>query len=243
MLSAAQGRKQRKELLRAIAREERSKQRAELAGLRQALKDARARLAAARKSAKHLCKTGRREARERAKELRTRVLYELRATIANERQRAKDACETGRATARTLGDKRAAARAKVDAERRYRQDMRRIEAGNRNRRKEWGLAKGRVRRQESDDEVIGNIPPELVALWQRVKGRIRGSDRQSRTEAFLHYAEEHPGEVLESYEDKTEEVIRQLERDERSARKALRRTVPRARIEAAAAAAGGDVPF
>ena len=239
MLSAAQGRKQRKELLKLIAREERKKQRAELARLRQALKEARATLRGARIRAIHVCKVGRREARARAKELRTRVLEQLREVLRAERRQARDACAAAQTGAKALADRRARARAELEAERRYRREMRRIERGNRDRRKEMGLAKGRVRRQESDDEVRGNIPPELVSLWERVKSRIRGGDRITRTEAFLHYAEEHPGEVLESIEDRTEEVIRSLERDERNVREAIRRPIPRRHV----AALAGDVPF
>ena len=76
---------------------------------------------------------------------------------------------------------------------------------------------------ESDDTVRGNIPPELVALFDRVKSRIKGSDRMSRTEAFLHYAEEHEGEVLQSIEDKTDAMLRELEAQARKARRGIRK--------------------
>jgi hypothetical protein len=49
-------------------------------------------------------------------------------------------------------------------------------------------------RAETDQEVRDNIPPALVELFDRMRGSIRGSARQSRTEAFLEYVEEHPGE-------------------------------------------------
>jgi hypothetical protein len=48
------------------------------------------------------------------------------------------------------------------------------------------------RRAESDDEVRSNLPADLVALFERVKGGIKASPRMSRTEVFLQYAEEHP---------------------------------------------------
>jgi hypothetical protein len=51
----------------------------------------------------------------------------------------------------------------------------------------------RIERQaESDDEVRGNVRPELVALFERVMRSIKASPRTSRTEASLHYAEKHP---------------------------------------------------
>jgi hypothetical protein len=45
----------------------------------------------------------------------------------------------------------------------------------------------------------------------------------TRTEAFLHYAHEHPDEVLVALEDKTEQLVRELEERERTAMKAARR--------------------
>jgi hypothetical protein len=104
--------------------------------------------------------------------------------------------------------------------------LRRIERANRAARLQIRRPSRSERRGESDDEVRGNIPPEFVGLWERVKRRIRGSDRMTRTEAFLHYAHEHPSEVLEVLEDRTENLIRELEAKERAAARALRRKRP-----------------
>ena len=73
----------------------------------------------------------------------------------------------------------------------------------------------------------GNIPPEPVALFERVKRGIKASPRMSRTEAFLHYAEENPEEVLEAISDKTDEMVLQLEAQHREARRAARLTARR----------------
>ncbi|HEY2509958.1 MAG TPA: hypothetical protein VGI39_03855 [Polyangiaceae bacterium] len=48
-----------------------------------------------------------------------------------------------------------------------------------------------------------------------MKGSIRGTARESRLERFYRYAEEHPDEYLEAIEDKTEALIRDLERRQR----------------------------
>jgi hypothetical protein len=86
----------------------------------------------------------------------------------------------------------------------------------------------RIERQaESDDEVRSNIPPELVALFERVKRGIKASPCMSRTEAFLHYAEENPDDVLVATEDKTDALIRELEAQYNEARRSLRRPPPR----------------
>jgi CBS-domain-containing membrane protein len=50
----------------------------------------------------------------------------------------------------------------------------------------------------------------------------------TRTGAFLHYAEEHPGEVLDVTEDKTEALIRELEQQHRETLRAPRSVMRRA---------------
>jgi hypothetical protein len=66
-------------------------------------------------------------------------------------------------------------------------------------------------------------------LFERVKRGIKASPRMSRTEAFLHYAEENPDDVLAATDDKTDALIRELEQQEREARRSLRRGPPRTR--------------
>lgn|SRR5487761_2591633 len=67
------------------------------------------------------------------------------------------------------------------------------------------------------------VPSELLSLFERVKRGIRGSARETRTENFLRYAEEHPEEVLAALDDKTEQVIRDLERQQREVTRQMRR--------------------
>ncbi len=56
----------------------------------------------------------------------------------------------------------------------------------------------KVLKQEEDERIEGDIPPESVALWRRIKGRIQATGRLSRLDAFLHYLHEHPDEALEA---------------------------------------------
>jgi hypothetical protein len=218
--------------MREIAREHRKAQREELRSLRDALRQARQKRRSALREAKQACRTGRVLARQRAKELRARLLAEMRQAVQGERQAARDACKADLEAARALKSHVEQARAKLTAEQRFRREMRRIERANTERRRE--LAPKRMHRErmtESDDEVRANSPPELVGLFERVKRSIRGGERQSRTEAFLHYAEEHPGEVLAAIEDRSEELIAELEAREHEAARALRRPIPRAVLE------------
>jgi hypothetical protein len=98
------------------------------------------------------------------------------------------------------------------AERHYQADLRRIEQANALAKRAARKPSSVERRSESDDEVRANIPPEWAALFERVKGLIKGDTRRSRTEAFLQYAEEHPGELLASHDDAADVEIAELER-------------------------------
>lgn len=176
-----------------------------LAELQRELRAARARKVEAINQAMAAC----RAARVKAAARRASALAELEGA----RHEVKEA----RATCGALeGDARSKAAADVssakerrDAEKRARAEQRRAEAAARGRKAP--RASAHVRRTESDDEVRGNIPPELVRLFERVKRGIKGSARETRTEAFLRYAEEHPGEMYEAIEDQTDALIRELE--------------------------------
>lgn len=72
------------------------------------------------------------------------------------------------------------------------------------------------RKSESDDEVLYNIPSELIPTWDRVKRDIKGTDRMSRTEAFLEWVEKHPSEIV-FVEPSDEELAASWERSSRRA--------------------------
>jgi hypothetical protein len=80
----------------------------------------------------------------------------------------------------------------------------------------------RERLAESDDEVRQNIPADLVPLFERVKRTIKGSAHQSRTEAFLEYAEENPHEVVDAQEGLAQREIARLIREEAALARAMR---------------------
>jgi hypothetical protein len=243
VLTGAQAKAHKAQTMREIAREERTKQRAELAELVAQVRAARAQRREAHAGARLTCREARARVRRELKARRARILTELRDNARAQRAAAKQACATAVASARGLAGIHEQARGRLRAEKTYRAEMRRIVRANKARRKEVAPRRwARERASESDDEVRANIPPELVPLWERIGRSIRGSAKQSRSEAFLHYAEEHPSEVLEGLEDKTEALVRELEARERSARRALRRAVPRARMRERERASG-EAPF
>jgi hypothetical protein len=242
-MSRAEGRRWKRELEKRIRVEHRAEAKRALLELRFAIRHAKAERRDALKGAKAKCRTDRVEVRARVRELRARARAELRAAVLLERRQAKETCATARTWARSLGTKVERARAALEAERAYRREMRRIELGNKARRKEEKRSTAKERRGESDDEVAGNLPPEYLDLWERVKRSIHGGPRMSRTEAFLKYAEEHPGELLEGIEARTDAMIRELEQRERAAARELRRGPKKAHVRERVRAAAGEVPF
>ncbi len=113
--------------------------------------------------------------------MRRRALLELREATKRERQLARSQCSADLAAAREIAGKVARARAELLAERTYRRDLKRIEQGNRARSLEMKRATRAERGGESDDEVRQNLSPEYLNLWERVKSKIRGSARMTRS--------------------------------------------------------------
>jgi len=224
-VSEAENRRWKKKNLRELHRAERAKARARVVELREALRHAREHRRMVLRSLPGKLRAHRLIARERREKLKHQLIADMRARLAERRAATKRTREADLAAARAAGDRVTAARLKLEAERKYQADMRRIEADNRaSKRAERQIRKGRHHAlSQSDDTVRGNIPSDLVPLWERVKGRIRGTDRMSRTEAFLHYAEEHPTEVFAIIESCTDDLIAELERDHRRATIATRR--------------------
>ena len=199
-------------LTRDVEKAERLHRRELLAELLRQLRDARTAHKGKMQLARRHCVSARKKLGRRAKARRARLLAELRATEAAERLGARNRCEADLVLARMLADKKKGAQVAAERERNYQRDLRRIRDETRNKARALGRRSTAAEREsESDDEVRGNIPPELVHLFNKVRRQIKGSPRHSRTEAFLHYAEEHPHEYLRAIEDKTDALVRELE--------------------------------
>ncbi len=202
-------------LERAAARDRTLAARRNLVHLRTLVKGARASRAHAIRAVVEHCRAARMALRARLHAERVRVLGQLRAQVLHERQAVQVACVNARTLARSEGDAsianaRAAYIAAVTAERQHRNAMRKPRA-------ERVRSSAAERRSESDDAVRANLPPELLDLFEAVKGKIRASDHMSRTEAFLHYVEENPAEALELAQDKADAFVKEHERAEREA--------------------------
>lgn len=174
----------KKKLMREIERERRRQLDARLAELASLIKAARAQ---------------RREA-VRGVKLQCRMAREKLRTV----------CARRAATARARGDETIAARAREKTEARE-TDRLLKRADSRHR---TGVLKARSssseRRQESDDEVVRNLPAALVAVFNKVRRQVLGSPRRTRTEAFLEWVEENPGEVYALQERQAERDLARL---------------------------------
>ena len=79
----------------------------------------------------------------------------------------------------------------------------------------------REREAESDDEVRRNLSPDLASVFSKVRKHIKGSERRSRTEAFLQWAEENPDEIYAMQEQR---AAREIERLVKEYQRETRRT-------------------
>lgn len=182
--------------------------------------------------------------KERRASLKAR-LAELAALIkaarANRREAVKAVktqCRVARAKLRTVCARRAEqakARGAEAIATRAREKLEVLETDklikSADRRHRTGVVKARSssaeRRQESDDEVIRNLPESLAGVFAKVKRHIKGTARRTRTEAFLEWVEENPGEV---YAMQAEQAERDLARLVAEHEKASRRSRSKSRL-------------
>ncbi len=237
MLSVSEGKKQRRALLRDADRAQRADLKRKHDAIRSEIRRVKGQHKETLRAVAGACRAARLELVAKAKELRARALAELREATKAKKLEARHHCRARKADHRTRTTSEVdRQRAQIRADREFRAELQRIEAWNR--KKAPKVASAAVRRLESDDAVRSNIPPELVPLFERVRTRIKGTPRKTRTEAFLEYAQENEREVLEVLEEGGERLVRELEARERKVARARASTPPpRRRFTAAELAA------
>jgi len=213
-LSPREAKRQRAALTKSLARDERQRASARLQGLKAGVRKAHGAARGEVGRVRRACRAARADARARARGLREQLAGEMRDRVAAERASARTSCDSDLEAARALRSAEARARAELQAEQDYQRNMRTIVAGQR--------AKARTRPRgiasvtESDNEVESNLPADLVPLWRRVKRGIKGTDRKTRTEAFLEYAESNESEAVAALVDDadalTDRAIAEMER-------------------------------
>jgi hypothetical protein len=223
-----------RELREMLKRQDREK----LQAIRERIKEAKQRKRAAMLRVRESCQRARVQVRERGKERRARALAEARAALELEKQAAAETCRMKRARVRRqAGEAIERMALELEQEKTFQQQIERA-----SRRKRPGLAKA-VQRRESDDEVRANLPAELVPVFDSVAKRIRGNARKSRTEAFLEWAEENPGEVLTIQQDQADRDVAELIAQEQAQWRTMRSPRRYRRSAEALAADLSEVPF
>lgn len=200
-----------------LERDAKRRDREKLRTLRTEIKAARSARTERVRGVRDVCRAERQRLKLRAQQARQR----LRDSIARMRAQARDLCAVQLHDARAeTGQHIAQAVEALDKERGYQASL-----------NAWtrpdvcAVPKGRSareRREESDCEVAANIDdPGLRAVWEKVKRKIKGSARQSRTEAFLQWVHDNSADVERIQYDAEEQAIKQLIREETKMRKAM----------------------
>jgi hypothetical protein len=224
-------------------RQARANERDRKRAIRGKIKELRSRLRHAKRwraqrlrDVRRVCRAALRLARQRAKEIRAseraRAKLATQHRIAELYQTERSACEARKVQARhkaAEGAARASALLAAELE-----DVRRERIyadpnplrrkGSKPRR-----ATAAELRAESDDEVRGNIPAELVPVWERKKAKIKPTAHATRTEVFLEWAAEHGPEVRAIVDAEIEASVAELVREEAAQRRALGEGGPRAK--------------
>jgi hypothetical protein len=213
--------KQRKRLERDIHRRT-------LAEFRRKLRDLKQRRKLALTRARMLCKRGKARARESVKTLRARERERINNEAKAIRRQACNECAHRRAKVKASAgsDADKLKRHATELER-QRREVARIDRGTTGQHK--AAARALERRQESDDEVLRNIGPELAGVWRKVRKQFAQAPRnRTRTEAFLEWLEANPDEVLAMQAERGEALaakdVAELRAIERGLRKAAKRS-------------------
>lgn len=216
----------------------RQQDRVKLEELNHQLKAARARRAAALKATSQSCRKLRTGAKLKVEELRRAELARLKAESKRVRQQARNECQARKHRIRKAGGKAVAVqRALLKEERDHQAQQKRLAEHARLRIAKHKSSKSELR-QESDDHVRGNLPAELVPVFNRVQRQIKGTQRRTRTEAFLEWAEAHPEDVQEYQQHETDRAVARLVAEHEATQRRLRKGAGHYRQ-----LASGDVPF
>lgn len=235
---AAQQRRARQDL----ERDRRKRDRAALKQLRTHIRNAKRLQVQRMREIRSACKRGKITARERAKAIRAHYRAEAAAAIARELAGARTVCDVQKTRARArAANALERAAAALQREHAHQQQMKVWERKKPLRKMGAELRQRAAERiQESDAEVANNLTADMLPVWRAVRSRIKGSPRQTRTEAFYQWAHDHPGDVLKIQDRQYMDDVAELVKNEAELRQRVR--TPRAyrRMNAAELA---DVPF
>jgi len=205
----------------------RERDRLDLADRKRALAAAEARQREAMRQVVKRCRANRGRLREQVKAYRQQERERINREVAEMRAKARRVCEARKEAVRRAGlSVRARRQAELEAERRLQGELARA-AKHAEKVKAKAGRTAREAQAESDDHVRANIDADLLPVWEKVKRSIRGDAHRSRTEAFLQWVEENPGDVLALQQAAADvEVRRLLAEQQQLEREAAKRRKP-----------------
>ncbi len=179
------------------------------------------------------CRVARLNVRSRVIALREETRAALRESVLAMRQAQRGDCElTKAATKDDFARRIGAAGAELGAEREHYRTKFGRRGATRTTAKE--------RREESDDDVRRNLPPELVAVFNRIGRSVKASPRRSRTEAFLQWVHDNEDEAHAIVYEAIDRDVDRLVREQEAIARRLRQ---KHRGESALDALAADIPF
>lgn len=243
---------EKRKLRKDLERDAKTRDRAKLAGLRNLVTKAKGHKKKRMSKVVKACKQARTRDKKSSKGVRARHRAAAQTEIDLQQLKSRKLCGVNKERAKAKGASGTArAKGQLDTERRE-QRIRRIYAQPAtalgSSRQTTPKVKKETKAQVTEAEVLADIPQELVPVWHKVKGRIKGTDWKTRTEAFLEWVQENQSEVFTIMEADTERYIRDLERQEQEMRAQMAPSVYRKLTETqlrrrTRAAAPAPVPF
>jgi len=171
----------------------RANDKAAVAKKKKALAEARKEKQLAMKKAQSTCKVDREKTKNSSRAAYKRTVEKARAKREAARAEARSRCSTDKQkVVEAYEPKVKKSSAELAEERKHQREIQRIEAANKDREKKRPKKSAGERLQEHDEEVVNNLPPELVPVWHSFKYKIKGSKRRSRYEAFMDYLHDNP---------------------------------------------------
>jgi hypothetical protein len=233
-MTPQEAKRQRRKLQKEIANELRAADRIKLHQLDEHIAHARKKRRAALQEVRRVCKLARFELKERQQKERERIRDEQR----RQRLERRTGCQAAR-LATSVEGKAEIERLRLERKQ-TKSEQRVIERAGKAPRL---YSTHGERKQESDDTVRRDIPSELIPVFNRVRSRIKGSARRSRSEAFLEWAHENPDEVLSVQQADAERYLAKLVKEQHQHRGAMRKASRYKLTEAEIKKRLANVPF
>ena len=212
----------KRKIMKEIDADLRVKARVKLKGLREKAKATRKARWVAIVALRAKLKVTRETIRAKIHAIREKALADLREVTRIEREDLKRVLADEIQAAQLLKDEAARSKSEFEAERKYQRGLRRSEAWNK--KKERSIVSAHERRSESDDEVRSNLPPDCLAIFNRMPRHFKSKPGMSRSEAVVQYAHDHPTEALDAMvsgaEEKADRMIEEMQERERAAAEA-----------------------